>query len=414
LYNGDSFTNVERLNLSSYTFDYEAAGDEVAYAVYGYSADPANATQPYAAEDIIILSDALCSSSCSLFLEFMHHEANVRVVVAGGRPSTGPMQSSGLSRGALSYDAGTLDSDIAFAQYLLENTTDINRNAFYNTTTDMWVTYAQLNLRDQVRQGDAIPLQFAYDAADCRIFYTPQTFYNYTNLWKYAANAIWSNSSLCVQNSTGYATTNVTDMQGPPTTILPPVKSTTPVPEPPIHLGDVIMSAFSSSDLNGGGMEDSHLVPPPASNIQTVKAAQSLVIGNACDPSLADPGCKSQPCLSLPVCNVETGEFDKFYVCVATCTPVSSQPHVKNCLDGTNDKKGGKKGGKNGICTKFLANDTGGYYCNPTSTSKAACNSAYKAVQPDGPNNFFLPTSEICTPVVNKHGKVITPCVEDT
>lgn len=149
----------------------------------------------------------------------MHHEAGVRVVVAGGRPSTGPMQAPSGSRGALEYTTYELDSDISFAQTLLDQQGSPNASFLPNRTNalEVYVTFASINLRDEVRRGDTAPLQFAYEAADCRIFYTPQTVYNYTALWQYAADAIWSNSTLCVTGSTGFATTgtNQTDFVGP-------------------------------------------------------------------------------------------------------------------------------------------------------------------------------------------------------
>jgi hypothetical protein len=152
-------------------------------------------------------------------MEMMHHEAGVRVVVAGGRPSTGPMQAPSGSRGALIYTTYELDSDISFAQTLLQQQGSSNATFLPNRTEtlEVYVTFASINLRDEVRRGETIPLQFAYEAADCRIFYTPQTVYNYTALWQYAADAIWNNSTLCVAGSTGFATTgtNQTDFIGP-------------------------------------------------------------------------------------------------------------------------------------------------------------------------------------------------------
>ncbi|KAH0534195.1 hypothetical protein FGG08_007206 [Glutinoglossum americanum] len=221
-YDGDTFTTTQRYNLSSFTFDVAATGSEgVAFAVYGYGANPAppNAAPPYAAEDIIILSDGICDSSCSLFMEMMHHEAGVRVVVAGGRPSTGPMQAPSGSRGARSYATYALDANIGFTQLLLadQNSSEVTFLPNRTQALDVYVTFASINLRDQVRKDETIPLQFAYEAADCRIFYTPQTIYNYTALWQYAADAIWSKPSLCVQGSTGFAPTgtNKTDFVGP-------------------------------------------------------------------------------------------------------------------------------------------------------------------------------------------------------
>lgn len=117
----------------------------------------------------------------------------------------------------------------------------------------MSVSYAQINLRDQVRKGETIPLQFIYEAANCRIFYTPQTFYNYTALWKYAAAAIWSNPTLCVKNSTGYATVNGSDTTGPPTTLVPPSVAASP----DVKLGSVIMSILDSPSTDDTALHDS-------------------------------------------------------------------------------------------------------------------------------------------------------------
>ncbi|CZR66660.1 uncharacterized protein PAC_16561 [Phialocephala subalpina] len=221
LYNGDNFTTVQRYNLSSLLFDETATNTNFSFAVYGYGANPAppNASPPWAAEDIILLSDGICDSSCALFMEMMHHEAGVRVVAAGGLPTTGPMQAPSGSRGASDYDLEVLDANIGFAQQILQSQNSPEQNFLPNRTTamDVYVTYADINLRDQVRRNETIPLQFAYEAADCRIFYTPKTVYNYTALWQYAADAIFTNPSLCVSGSTGFATTgtNTTDFVGP-------------------------------------------------------------------------------------------------------------------------------------------------------------------------------------------------------
>lgn len=142
----------------------------------------------------------------------MHHEAGVRTVVAGGRPEIGPMQALAGSRGAQYYEAADLDIDIAFAE-------DINATVtpdLPNRNIEFRIDVASFNLRDQVRRGENFPLQFAYEAADCRIFYTPQTFNNYTALWQYAADAIWTNPKLCVPGSTNQLSAgNVTDKAGP-------------------------------------------------------------------------------------------------------------------------------------------------------------------------------------------------------
>lgn len=137
----------------------------------------------------------------------MHHEAGVRTVAVGGRAVTGPMQAPAGTRGALLYDIYNLDGSIATVQTILQQN-DSPLQDFLPDRSDtgaVYITFASVNLRDSVRPNETTPLQFAYEAADCRIFYTTQTIFNYTLLWKYAADAIWTNTSLCVANSTGFA-----------------------------------------------------------------------------------------------------------------------------------------------------------------------------------------------------------------
>ena len=101
----------------------------------------------------------------------MHHEAGVRTVVAGGRPQVGPMQALAGSRGAQYYEAADIDSDISLAEAINASVTaDLpDRNIEFR------IDVADFNLRDQIRRGENFPLQFAYEAADCRIFFTLQT-----------------------------------------------------------------------------------------------------------------------------------------------------------------------------------------------------------------------------------------------
>ncbi|KAI9641314.1 hypothetical protein NHQ30_010116 [Ciborinia camelliae] len=225
LYNGDNFTNTQQYDLSNAIFDASGTGLDISddsFVVYGYDANPApsGAQPPFAEKDIIILSDGICHSSCALLVEMFRQSASgVKIVAVGGTPSTGPMQVPAGSRGARDYDTSTLDANIDFTQKLLQNQSSPDATFLPNRTEQLsvFVYYADINLRDQVRKNEEIPLQFAYEAADCRIYYTPQTIYNYTNLWQYAADAIWKNSSLCVKESTGYSYTfqNSTDFAGP-------------------------------------------------------------------------------------------------------------------------------------------------------------------------------------------------------
>ncbi|KAI1149354.1 hypothetical protein F4825DRAFT_453523 [Nemania diffusa] len=212
----DAFTTTQRFNFSSEVFVDNLVDNEGNFSII--AAPNQATTPPWAPEDIIILTDGDCSSACALFVEMMHHEAGVRIVTVGGRPTTGPMQAVGGTRGAVAFATDILDNNIDFARQLLEGTSEADFLPNRTEALDIFVTSASINLRDQVRAGETTPLQFAYEAADCRIYFTPQTIFNYTALWQYAADAIWTNPGLCVAGSTGYATASSTsnDSSAPP------------------------------------------------------------------------------------------------------------------------------------------------------------------------------------------------------
>lgn len=63
-----------------------------------------------------------------------------------------------------------------------------------------------INLRDNLRRNDhsKTPLEFIYEAADCRMFYTAPMINDVTMVWKGVADRMFRNStSRCVQGSTG-------------------------------------------------------------------------------------------------------------------------------------------------------------------------------------------------------------------
>jgi hypothetical protein len=104
-----------------------------------------------------------------------------------------------LSR-ALDYDIMTVRFNNDIAKALLPSTTlECQRDS------GMCTNYLGVNLRDQVRQNDSTPLQFKYEAAGYRIFYSLDNVYNISRLWRDAVTASFDDSSLCVEGLTGYS-----------------------------------------------------------------------------------------------------------------------------------------------------------------------------------------------------------------
>ena len=192
---GDQFTTVSRDNLSSIIFDEQSAD----IVVTGYANDTNSNPPPFSSVDTILLTDGTCSSACALFVEMMHHEGGARIIVAGGRPDLSQMQAVGGSKGALIYDTISLDGDIDTAIQL--NASVQSSLPKGRDDLEPVIYYASFNIEDAVRKDSDTPLQFTYEAADCRIYYTHHTVYNYINLWNYVIDALYRNPSLCIASS---------------------------------------------------------------------------------------------------------------------------------------------------------------------------------------------------------------------
>lgn len=227
-------------------------------------------------------------------MELMHHEAGVRTVVVGGQPSHGPMQAPSGSRGAELYSVEELDTDFDIAQSLNETTSSY----LPQRAEDVYVLYAGINLRDQIRKDEETPLQFVYEAADCRIYFTPQTVWNFTNLWKYAVKAAWDDPKLCVQGSTGFASKSSSN-----DTVGPPSGSSNGNSHISYNISDILYLSTQADDFHTGfgGQE---------LDARVVEFAQP---GDKCNPNVGCQGGRLT-CQAVDFCGISSNR------CVLPCT----------------------------------------------------------------------------------------------
>ncbi|KAF4541939.1 Peptidase S41 family protein [Lasiodiplodia theobromae] len=247
-YNDDDFSLTEQYNLSSPVFADTAFN--------GWFLDPEQwGTAPWRPDQILLLTDGTCSSTCALFVELMTQQIGVRTLAVGGRPGAGPMQTASGSRGALEYTANDIDIDIDWVNGRMDlNDNAGNESAYGNLRplrerdSGMWVSYAGFNLRDQIRENDTVPLQFKYEAANCRMYYTLDNVWNMTRLWLDAAAATWDDISggSCVANSTGYSSTSSVSTAQPP----PPLNISVPTINDDF-LSNTADYVISSADADG-------------------------------------------------------------------------------------------------------------------------------------------------------------------
>ncbi|KAL2071204.1 hypothetical protein VTL71DRAFT_12439 [Oculimacula yallundae] len=201
--NGDEYTNLLRWNLNdpSTTVDPSWGLGET---ITGYG-DRQNFTQPFAPEDIIMVYDGYCASTCTLFSDFMRAQAGVKSIAMGGRPNTSPIQGVGGTRGAnnYQYEYIRLLSVLALEQATAEEQANWTKTVKYTNLPSNRSTDCSVNVRDNILRAhiqDGTPAQFLYEPADCRLFYEPVMTSDVTSIWKRAADAAWGGRK-CVAGS---------------------------------------------------------------------------------------------------------------------------------------------------------------------------------------------------------------------
>ncbi|KAL9048840.1 MAG: hypothetical protein Q9162_007528 [Coniocarpon cinnabarinum] len=198
------FTAVKRTNLRYNDFDRAATADDASERQYGitYGRNIADTAPPFDVDSILLLTDGLCGSACALFAEAMTHEVGVKTVVVGGHPQPGLMQAVGGTRGSQKWDSFSVDQDKALAHELLRS--DAHR-VLATRNPGILSDTVTFTLADQIRRGEYAPLQFSYEPANCRIFYTFENYRDYNRLWTDAADALWGinhyQSATCVDGS---------------------------------------------------------------------------------------------------------------------------------------------------------------------------------------------------------------------
>ncbi|KAL3420293.1 hypothetical protein PVAG01_08792 [Phlyctema vagabunda] len=175
---------------------------------YGFGTDitgyrsRTNFSQPFAAEDIIILHDGFCASTCIILSEFLKWDAGVKSVAMGGRPNKEKIQGMGGVKGAQSYAFSSIYGE---AQAALELATPEQAVSLERLTPlpIQRSTASSVNLRDDITPdhlNDGIPAQVVAEYADCRLYWTAPMISDVTEVWKAVASAAWGGAA-CVAGS---------------------------------------------------------------------------------------------------------------------------------------------------------------------------------------------------------------------
>ncbi|KAF1961555.1 peptidase S41 family protein [Byssothecium circinans] len=206
--NGDKYTTLARWNLSDVLIERSAGINITGYGPL------ANVTGPpkFKPENIVLLSDGYCASTCTIFSEFLTKQAGVKTIALGGRSNRNQIQAIGGVKGVNNYGWSYLTSQAALAIRVAPPALQAKLNATKLATTyrtsslfSRTATPPGVNVRDGLALNDTsgVALQFKYEEADCRLYYTPEMTIDASATWKAAADAQWGSSGKCVGKS-GY------------------------------------------------------------------------------------------------------------------------------------------------------------------------------------------------------------------
>ncbi|KAF2711129.1 peptidase S41 family protein-like protein [Pleomassaria siparia CBS 279.74] len=202
--NGDKYTSTGRWNLNDPLIPWNSGGINI--TGYGPLANVSNAS-PFKPENIVILTDGYCASTCTIFSELMTKQAGVKTIALGGRSNKNQIQAIGGVKGTNNLQWGYIQSQAQIAlrvatgdlQATLNSSTlrtDYSGDIVFNRAASS----PGVNVRDGLLLNDTsgVALQFIYEEADCRLYYTPEMTVDITAVWRAAGDAIWGTGGKCV------------------------------------------------------------------------------------------------------------------------------------------------------------------------------------------------------------------------
>ncbi|KAK4118460.1 hypothetical protein N657DRAFT_651303, partial [Parathielavia appendiculata] len=175
-------------------------------------------TAPFRPEDIIIVTDGQCGSACAIVVSILAYAHGVRTVALGGRPLRAPMQAVGQTKGGPSmyfmsmpdFDRSQVPEGLRLPPDRFTYRPPLRLGGSQATELDdLWAMTVTFNVNDllpykgnasELGQGE-VPLQFRYEAANCRLFYTWDMARNMTDVWKAVAGVTWGGKK-CAPGST--------------------------------------------------------------------------------------------------------------------------------------------------------------------------------------------------------------------
>ena len=231
----EDFTGGADANLTALTgFNNFTANNIAEQSIQGYGNNATTFSEPpFSPENILIITDGYCASTCSIFTYLLTQEGGVNnTLVFGGRPplatnsststSTSkipPMQLVGGTRGTEAYEFSQLsDAAARVLSYIEERRSNgsestLSETEFTQFKDLMPMPLANLSLQcgggsvnlrngyDRYVQTNT-PLEFLSQEASCRLYYTAENVLRPETAWRDAVGAVWGGKG-CAARSEG-------------------------------------------------------------------------------------------------------------------------------------------------------------------------------------------------------------------
>nr|B8NM69.1 RecName: Full=Peptidase S41 family protein ustP; AltName: Full=Ustiloxin B biosynthesis protein P [Aspergillus flavus NRRL3357] len=209
--------NMSHLH-ATYNFTTASTEDNPISGYGGIEFGPS--TQLFHAENIIIMTNGICASTCTILARLLKQQG-VRSIVFGGRPRAAPMQLLGGSKGGQYWSLVTISHYIKKAREIAVNASGAGSPILSEDELARFLELAPppltgfpiridsrggsgVNFRNEYDEKDpTTPLQFVYEAADCRLFWTAENYVFPESSWVAAADAMFGDAS-CVEESDGH------------------------------------------------------------------------------------------------------------------------------------------------------------------------------------------------------------------
>lgn len=209
-------------------------------------------TQPFKTENMVVMGNGFCHSSCAGFVNIMANVGKVKTLAFGGRPAARPMQIMGGVRGGSILDLGAISDLVGESLDIIDEATGASNQTRAGRRTGAskrvgagkrvgtgkkaraseipgagnqtvlftpqeleranasmpapiqslpYKVDGSVNFENTYLEADVSkPLQFEFQAADCRLYYTAENILDPKSSWAAAKEATWGGGK-CVEGS---------------------------------------------------------------------------------------------------------------------------------------------------------------------------------------------------------------------